>query len=84
MGDDFGGDARPKATAEVLTNLKGGTVRLTVNGTSVGSASVRNGLFVFNIPADLLHKGLNAFAVAFPAEAPAGSTFNDFVVKVVR
>ena len=84
LGDDFGGSVQPKTTAEVLTNLKVGTVMLTANGVSVGLASVRDGLFVFDIPMGLLHKGLNAFAVTFPREAPRGSTFNDFVVRVVR
>ena len=84
LGDDFVGSVQPKATAEVLTNLKGGAVTLTVNGRAVGPASVRDGLFAFGLPADSLHKGLNAFTVTFPADVPAGTTFNDFAVRVVR
>ena len=82
FGDDFAGGAR--TTIEALTNLKAGAIELTVNGRPCATTRLGDGRFAYDPVPGLLHRGRNTFEVSFPADAPAGTTFNDFAVRVGR
>ena len=74
----------PNATAKVLTNLKSDeAVAFTCNGRSFEATQPRAGVFVYTLPADALRPGMNAFSVTFPQTADTGTTFNDFVLRII-
>jgi hypothetical protein len=80
IGDDLSGLKASDVVAKVLTNLKNEKLDLVCNGVSVAPKSVKKGVCTYSLDPALLKKGLNAFAVTFPASAPKGATFNDFSI----
>jgi len=84
FGIELGDDSAwcPETTALVLTNLKGGEVMLKINGCEISKPKFQDGQFGFDVPPQAVKAGLNDVVVTFPADAPAGSTFNDFAIRV--
>ena len=82
IGDDLSGLKASDVVAKVLTSLKDAKLDLVCNGVSVAPKSVKDGVCAYNLDPALLKKGLNVFAVTFPASAPKRTTFNDFSLSV--
>ena len=80
LGDDFAGTLR--VTVEALTSLGARAPSIAANGRILKVLSVKNGVAVCQPEAGVLQPGRNAFRVTFPADAPVGSTFNDFAVRI--
>ena len=58
-------------------------ISFSCNARSFEMSEFRAGVFVCQLPADALKAGKNVFAVTFPQDAPEGTTFNDFVLRIV-
>lgn len=72
------------ATAKVMSNLKAGErISFSCNGRPFEMPEFRAGVFACQLPADAIMAGKNVFAVTFPQNAPEGTTFNDFVLRIV-
>ena len=80
FGDDFAGT--PRITVEALTSLGARAPVIEANGRTLEASSVKDGVTICRPAAGILRAGRNAFRVTFPADAPKGTTFNDFVVRI--
>ena len=83
VGDDFtAAKMKPRVSAKVLTNLtEGDSFAFGLNGKVFKPASFKDGLFVYDLPANDVVKGGNAIDVKFPSQ-PGQYTLNDFVLVV--
>ncbi len=83
VGDDFSAaKMKPRVSAKILTNLTGGdSLVFGFNGKVFEPESFKDGLFVYDLPADAVVRGVNAIDVRFPPR-PGQYTLNDFVLAV--
>lgn len=82
IGDDLSASHGVKVTAIALTGLKGVSPGVAANGSDVKLISSADGFSTYEIPAAILRKGVNSFAVTFPEMIDGATAFNDFAVKV--
>ena len=82
IGDDLSGLKASDVVVKALTNLKDAKLDLVCNGVSVAPKSVKDGVCTYNLDPVSLKKGLNVFAVTFPASALKRTTFNDFSLSI--
>lgn len=81
LGDDPSGGGR--ATVRALFESAGSAIRtLAVNGREIAPASVRDGLHVYELPADCWHRGYNEFSVTPDPRVGKRAVFNDFSLAV--